>query len=165
MRAAALKRKIDALGGLAARRIDELSQQIAQSQERMKLAVRAGNVGVWGLDMASQRFDWDEQMHALYESRPEGFAYAPGEWLNLLVQEDRARVTQAWNATVGRGVPFEQEFRVLTRDGQTRHLKGLAQAFTGADGRTVRVLETHLLVLHCLCDAIDLQLLGEQDPA
>ena len=31
--------------------------------------------------------------------------------------------------------------------------------------RRVRVLETHLLVLHCLCDAIDLQLLGEQDVA
>ena len=31
--------------------------------------------------------------------------------------------------------------------------------------RRVRVLETHLLVLHCLCDAIDLQLLGEQDSA
>ena len=31
--------------------------------------------------------------------------------------------------------------------------------------RRVRVLETQLLVLHCLCDAIDLQLLGEQDPA
>ena len=31
--------------------------------------------------------------------------------------------------------------------------------------RRARVLETHLLVLHCLCDAIDLQLLGEQDPA
>jgi hypothetical protein len=27
------------------------------------------------------------------------------------------------------------------------------------------VLEMHLLILHCLCDAIDLQLLGEQDPA
>ena len=31
--------------------------------------------------------------------------------------------------------------------------------------RRVRVLETHLLVLHCLCDAIDQQLLGEQDAA
>ena len=31
--------------------------------------------------------------------------------------------------------------------------------------RRVRVLETQLLVLHCLCDAIDLQLLGEPDPA
>lgn len=31
--------------------------------------------------------------------------------------------------------------------------------------RRARVLETQLLVLHCLCDAIDQQLLGEQDPA
>ena len=31
--------------------------------------------------------------------------------------------------------------------------------------RSARVLEMHLLILHCLCDAIDLQLLGEQDSA
>jgi D-sedoheptulose 7-phosphate isomerase len=31
--------------------------------------------------------------------------------------------------------------------------------------RAARVLETQLLVLHCLCDAVDLQLMGEQDPA
>jgi D-sedoheptulose 7-phosphate isomerase len=30
--------------------------------------------------------------------------------------------------------------------------------------RTARVVEMQLLVLHCLCDAVDLQLLGEQDP-
>jgi D-sedoheptulose 7-phosphate isomerase len=29
--------------------------------------------------------------------------------------------------------------------------------------RGVRVLELQLLVLHCLCDAVDLQLMGEQD--
>jgi D-sedoheptulose 7-phosphate isomerase len=29
--------------------------------------------------------------------------------------------------------------------------------------RTARIQEVHLLVLHCLCDAVDLQLLGEQD--
>jgi D-sedoheptulose 7-phosphate isomerase len=31
--------------------------------------------------------------------------------------------------------------------------------------RAARVLETQLLVLHCLCDAVDLQLMGEQDPS
>jgi D-sedoheptulose 7-phosphate isomerase len=31
--------------------------------------------------------------------------------------------------------------------------------------RGARVLELQLIMLHCLCDAIDLQLLGEQDPA
>jgi D-sedoheptulose 7-phosphate isomerase len=30
--------------------------------------------------------------------------------------------------------------------------------------RSARVLELHLLVLHCVCDAVDLQLMGEQDP-
>lgn len=29
--------------------------------------------------------------------------------------------------------------------------------------RAARVMELHLLVLHCLCDALDLQLLGEQE--
>ncbi len=29
--------------------------------------------------------------------------------------------------------------------------------------RTARIQEVHILVLHCLCDAVDLQLLGEQD--
>lgn len=31
--------------------------------------------------------------------------------------------------------------------------------------RAVRVQEVHALVLHCICDAIDLQLMGEQDNA
>ncbi|HMO48596.1 MAG TPA: SIS domain-containing protein [Rubrivivax sp.] len=30
--------------------------------------------------------------------------------------------------------------------------------------RAARVVELQLLVLHCLCDAVDLQLMGEQDP-
>ena len=29
--------------------------------------------------------------------------------------------------------------------------------------RTARIQEVHLLTLHCLCDAVDLQLLGEQE--
>jgi D-sedoheptulose 7-phosphate isomerase len=29
--------------------------------------------------------------------------------------------------------------------------------------RAARVMELHLLVLHCLCDAVDLQLMGEQE--
>jgi D-sedoheptulose 7-phosphate isomerase len=31
--------------------------------------------------------------------------------------------------------------------------------------RPARIVELQLLVLHCLCDAVDLQLMGEQDPS
>lgn len=30
--------------------------------------------------------------------------------------------------------------------------------------RAARVAELHILVLHCLCDAVDFQLMGDQDP-
>jgi D-sedoheptulose 7-phosphate isomerase len=30
--------------------------------------------------------------------------------------------------------------------------------------RAARVAEVHMLVLHCLCDAIDFQLMGDLDP-
>nr|MCU0924448.1 SIS domain-containing protein [Burkholderiaceae bacterium] len=30
--------------------------------------------------------------------------------------------------------------------------------------RPARVIELQMLVLHCLCDAVDMQLMGEQDP-
>ena len=30
--------------------------------------------------------------------------------------------------------------------------------------RAARILEVHAVALHCLCDAVDLQLLGEQEP-
>ena len=33
-----------------------------------------------------------------------------------------------------------------------------------AHDQPARILELQLLVLHCLCDAVDLQLMGEQDP-
>jgi D-sedoheptulose 7-phosphate isomerase len=29
--------------------------------------------------------------------------------------------------------------------------------------RTARIQEVHILALHCLCDAVDVQLLGEQE--
>ena len=29
--------------------------------------------------------------------------------------------------------------------------------------RTARIQEVHILVLHCICDAVDTQLLGEQE--
>jgi D-sedoheptulose 7-phosphate isomerase len=31
--------------------------------------------------------------------------------------------------------------------------------------RAARIHEVHALALHCICDAVDLQLIGEQDPA
>jgi D-sedoheptulose 7-phosphate isomerase len=47
----------------------------------------------------------------------------------------------------------------------------MSEALRGADvhicvphERTARIQEVHILALHCLCDGVDFQLLGEQEP-
>jgi D-sedoheptulose 7-phosphate isomerase len=51
-------------------------------------------------------------------------------------------------------------------DGALRGVLGETDAaITVPHERGARVLEMQVLILHCLCDAIDLQLLGEQDSA
>jgi D-sedoheptulose 7-phosphate isomerase len=47
---------------------------------------------------------------------------------------------------------------------RTEPLGEIDVTITVPHARGVRVLELQLLVLHCLCDAIDLQLLGDQEP-
>jgi len=50
-------------------------------------------------------------------------------------------------------------------DGPLREQLGEADVLIGVPHeRAVRVLETQLTALHCLCDAIDFQLMGEQEP-
>jgi len=50
-------------------------------------------------------------------------------------------------------------------EGPLREQLGEADVLIGVPHeRAVRVLETQLTALHCLCDAIDFQLMGEQEP-
>jgi D-sedoheptulose 7-phosphate isomerase len=43
----------------------------------------------------------------------------------------------------------------------SKHLLETDVHISAANERMIRVLETHLLVLHCLCDSVDAQLLGD----
>jgi D-sedoheptulose 7-phosphate isomerase len=60
--------------------------------------------------------------------------------------------------------------RVAASDADAAQAPTLSRAMAETDvliavphTRTARVLELHALVLHCLCDAVDLQLMGEQE--
>lgn len=64
----------------------------------------------------------------------------------------------------------EKDMTVIALTGQGGGALGPRLADTDvhisvAHDRATRVQEVHTLVLHCLCDAVDLQLLGEQDNA
>lgn len=89
----------------------------------------------------------------------------PGDLLLLLdVDGDAPALCAAVQAAQGK------DMTVIALTGRTggalRALLGETDVLVAVPHeRRARVLEVQLLVLHCLCDAIDLQLLGEQDSA
>jgi D-sedoheptulose 7-phosphate isomerase len=82
--------------------------------------------------------------------------------LTLSANPDSARIVDAIRAA------HERDMRVIALSGAGGG--GTAEALGPADillcapaGRTARIREIHLLILHCLCDGIDCLLLGVED--
>jgi diguanylate cyclase (GGDEF)-like protein/PAS domain S-box-containing protein len=122
---------------------DITEEHIAQAQlkvlsERVLLATRAAEAGIWDFDLQRDEVVWDDGMYGLY-----GVDRVAGEnpreiWYRIVHPEDRKRVDEA-RAQARTGKPYEVEFRVLRPDGQLRYIRSYAQAQRGEDGSVVRL--------------------------
>lgn len=117
--------------------------------ERERPGLAAVALGVDGID-------WSRQVETLGQ---------PGDLL-LLIDPDGEVPALAAAAQAAQGKDMTVIALTGRNGGALREVLGETDVLVAVPhDRRARVLETHLLVLHCLCDAIDLQLLGEQDPA
>ncbi len=72
-----------------------------------------------------------------YTGMPAGSANATG-WLAAIHPDDREGTLAEWRDAVGRGTPFEREFRFLRSDGAYRWYRGHAAPMRDATGRLVK---------------------------
>jgi len=105
---------------LTERRSAELA--LRNAQERVALAARGAGLGTWELDLQTSEAFWDEQMWLLRGHLPQPRAMDEAERLACLHPDDRAAVHTQLADALARGIPFENEFRVIWPDGQQRWL-------------------------------------------
>src|SRR5665647_3174493 len=80
------------------RDITELKQTEAAlraSEQRLKLAVASGQVGIWDLNLQTNELIWDDTMFALYGARREDYSGTYDAWSTRLHPEDRAATEAA----------------------------------------------------------------------
>lgn len=107
--------------------------------EELRVALGAGQMGVWGWDIATGRIVWDDGMGQLYgvgRAHPESY----DAYLALLDPDDRAALHEAVQATLTRGAPFHVQHRVVADDGSARWLFATAELELDATGRAARLL-------------------------
>ncbi len=126
---------------ITAERADKV--RLVHLTERLKLAARAADLGVWEWDAIEQRAIWDARALEMYGLKADEFTGRPEEWINRVHPDDRARADAAVQSVV-RGVnSFQQEFRIIrATDGSVRYISSSAIAERDDQGRLHRIIGT-----------------------
>lgn len=110
-----------------------------QLTERLTLAIRGGDLGVWDWNVDSNELVWDERMFAIYgvDSREHPGAYQ--DWRKSIVPEDLARAERELMSAIRNRGEFHSQFRVIHPDGAIRHVESRAVVLCDESGRLLRV--------------------------
>ncbi|MEO8666940.1 MAG: PAS domain-containing protein [Bauldia sp.] len=109
-------------------------EKIEQLSQRVRLAVKAGGVGVWEFNPATRELWWDEHMRDLYRVSSDDVTGTYRDWHDRLHPDDRDRIEQAGRTAFQTGAAYEEEFRIVLPGGLVRHIRAVADVIRNADG-------------------------------
>ncbi|MEO8025507.1 MAG: PAS domain S-box protein [Bryobacteraceae bacterium] len=115
-------------------------ESIERSEERLKLALDAGRIGVWDWDIVQDRIEWSDRV---YDIHGVARANSPGSVRDYSLRvhpEDQTRVSAAITAALQDIAPYQMEFRIIRQDGVISWISTDARVFRDQDGKPVRML-------------------------
>ncbi|MBI3416865.1 MAG: PAS domain-containing protein [Verrucomicrobia bacterium] len=113
------------------------------AEERLELATRAADVGVWDWDVINNRLEWDDRMYRLYRVEPDKLVRTSQAWEKALHPQDRARTIAELQMALNGEKDFDTEFRVVWPDGSIRHIQAHGLVQRDSSGKAVRMTGTN----------------------
>lgn len=122
--------------GIARAKADEI---LRAREERLRLAMEAGRMGAWDLNLHTGETTWDAKQYELFGRPVDRPLRRAEEFYDALHPDDRAQVQEAAQRAHRSGL-FSAEFRIVTPDGGIRWLSGQGATVTDEQGRPVRMV-------------------------
>lgn len=94
--------------------------------DRLNLATRSGNMGVWEWNLKTDQILWDDKMFELYGIEKEEFKSTHDAWINMVHPEDISRVNEEIQRTLEGETEYHCEFRIILKDNCIRTIKSHA---------------------------------------
>jgi len=125
-------------------------QQIKTAKEnvdsfalRMQLANDSAGIGVWELDLKTEKLVWDSWMYKLYGISELEFSCTYQAWLDRVhvddVEHNEHNERMLDEAINGVGI-YDPEFRVVHPDGNIRTIKASAEILRDSHGAAIKVV-------------------------
>jgi diguanylate cyclase (GGDEF)-like protein/PAS domain S-box-containing protein len=109
------------------------------SEERLRLAVAAGQFGIFDWDLDSGRILWSGEHEALWGLAPGEFDGSYETFARRVHPEDLPGLEAAVRESIARRRPYNREYRLLFPDGSVRWVAGRGEFSFDADGRARRM--------------------------
>ena len=133
----------------AARAAAELERKrteegLQQSEERLRLALRATRLGTWDWNVLSKTLTWSDNVESIFGLAPGSFKGTYEAFLECIHPEDRDFVAQLLvQAFEQRQTSeWENEYRIVCPDGTIRWLSSSGQYFYNETDQLIRMLGT-----------------------
>lgn len=118
-------------------------EQLLNLSNRLQLAIRATNIGIWDWDLVNNITDWDEEMFRMYDVSRADYSSVTEAWESSVHPEDLDRVKKELQTAIRGGKEYDTEFRVIWKDKSVHYIKGNGLVLRDADGHPVRMIGTN----------------------
>jgi PAS domain S-box-containing protein len=115
---------------------------LREGEERLRLALEAGRLGSWELDIASNCRLLSLQSAEIFGA-PANEPLDYETWRAVIHPDDRKRLTTAFEAALHGSAPYREEFRILSNDGGVRWVSSQAVVHRDETGAPQRVVGIH----------------------
>ncbi|KYC43516.1 hybrid sensor histidine kinase/response regulator [Scytonema hofmannii PCC 7110] len=107
----------------------QAEETLRQSEERLRIAQKAANAGVWDWDITTDRVTWSEEYYRLYGLDPAITQPSYDNWLSSIVEQDRTHADRAAREALEHQIDLNVEFRILHPTQGERWLTAIGQTF------------------------------------
>jgi PAS domain S-box-containing protein len=116
----------------------QAQEALRASEEKLRLAVEAAEMGSWFWDIERQKISCSEKFITLYGLSADT-KLTIEEILQLIHPDDRERIVQSVNSTLELGVPYDVEYRTVWPDSSVHWIAAKGCAYRNPEGRAIRM--------------------------
>jgi PAS domain S-box-containing protein len=114
------------------------------SSERLQLATRVANIGIWDWDIVKNELVWDDSMYQLYDIRKGDFGGAYDAWIRTIHPDDKAHTDGEIQAALRGEREYAPEFRIVRTDDTIRYIKADSWTIRDPEGKPLRMIGTNI---------------------
>ncbi|MBE0569204.1 MAG: PAS domain S-box protein [Deltaproteobacteria bacterium] len=124
---------------------EQQNEVLLEELERLDLALKSANMGIWYWDVAGKKIFFDEQSLRIFGIDPSTFTGTIDEYYKVVYPEDRALVRSNLyrSLTEKESGLCRDEYRILRPDGSTRYITGRWKVVRDNTGRPSRLHGIH----------------------